>query len=115
MTVGEHRVEGSCPLDEAGAASMVEALRAQQQLPARDASFERMVVDLLLKISELYVDSGANSLTFESVHLHPTSYHVARVAMLCETPPDLKPRRESPGIDRRATFAQRHRSDQRLR
>lgn len=115
LTIGEVRMEGPIPLDATQARSMVERLQSHQKLPAKDPSFDRMVIDLLLKISEMYAESGAHSLTFESVHLHPTSYHIGSVAMQCETPLHVKPRRESEGVDRRATFTQRHRTDQRFR
>jgi len=115
VTIGETRAEGPIPLDETHARSMIDVLQSHQQLPAKDPSFDRMVIDLLLKISEMYVQSRAHSLVFESVHLHPASYHVGRVVMRCEAPLHVKPRRETNGNDRRVTFTQRHRTDQRFR
>ncbi len=115
LTIGQTRLEGPIPLDAAQARTMVEGLKMHQQLPGKDPSFERMVIDLLLKISEMYVESGAHSLLFESLHLHPASYHIGHVIMRCETPVHVKPRRESEGSDRRVTFTQRHRTDQRFR
>jgi len=114
LTMGETRMEASCPLDEGRASSLVHSLQEQKKLPADDGSFVRMLVDLLVKVSQMYAESEAYSLTLDSVHLHPDSYHIGRVVMLRETPLHVAPRRESEGKDRRATFSQRHRTDQRF-
>src|SRR5271157_4750850 len=50
LTMGEAHVECSCPPDEAQAASLVTALQTLQKLPAGDAGFDRMLVDLLVKV-----------------------------------------------------------------
>ena len=93
VTIDDVRASRPCPLDLANAASLVQSFRGKV-IPAHDESFDRMFEHLLMKISAMYVDTGAESLDFESVHLHQSAYHVGSVRLESIAHLNVKPRLE---------------------
>ena len=98
---------GRCPLDFVHASGIVEEFREGRLLP-HDTSFQHMFAHLLMKLSELYVASGANMLSISELHLHPASYHIEDLAIDGAGPRRLARRLEPDSHDRRAVFSHRH-------
>jgi hypothetical protein len=113
LTLQSVRFEAACPLDESHAMALVESFRESRLLPS-EPSFERMLAHLLMKVSAMYFDSGAQTLTLDRVHLHAASYFVGPVTLTRGKALHVKPRLESDSHDRHAVFAFRHGSDQKF-
>jgi hypothetical protein len=107
VTIGGLHATGACPLDRTGALAILETLRSGH-LISGDQSLEHMVANLLVKISEMYVDSDAERIIFESVHLHPTSYYIGRVQLKLSAPLHARKRLLPDAHDRHAIFSHRH-------
>jgi len=85
VSVEGARAASRCPVDALHAALMIEALRNQHALYDEDG-FERMLGELFIAVSRMFLESGASRLAFESMRLHPASYHAGRVTMRYRTP-----------------------------
>jgi hypothetical protein len=93
VTIDDVHASRPCPLEPSNAVSLVQSFHGSA-LATRDESFDRMLEHLLMKISAMYVDSGAESLNFNAVHLHKSAYHVGSVRLESIAPLNVKPRRE---------------------
>jgi hypothetical protein len=107
VSIGGIAATGHCPLDHVRAAAIVRALRKSCHMPS-DASFDHMLANLLVKLSGLYVDSGAKKMSISDLHLHPTSYHIGQLSIDRATRGHLIPRLDPDSHDRHAVFAHRH-------
>lgn len=107
FTIGDVLAQSLPPRDISEARRIVSKLRAEARLP-EDASFEHMLAELLVRISDMFEDSGATKLEFESLRLHPSSYHIGKVTLLHDKPLHLKARLEPDSHDRGAVFSHRH-------
>ena len=101
VTIAKRHFSRVCPLDRDHARSMVDAF-VNHHLLANDESMKQMIVHLLVKTSELYLESGAHELTFAPVHLHPSAYHIGGVDIAFhKREPHVKPRLAPDAHDRR--------------
>ncbi|MGC1380854.1 MAG: hypothetical protein WA814_07495 [Candidatus Baltobacteraceae bacterium] len=107
LTVAGATVTAPKPHDAGEARAIVDRLRAQGAIP-KDASFERMLADVLLKAARVFDDADANSLELAPLHLHPTSYGIGQVTLMHERPLRIKPRLDPDSHDRHAVFNHRH-------
>lgn len=107
MIVGDVRCAAHLPIDEERAVMMVETLIERHAVP-HEARFQHMLIDLLVRITRMYMAADATSLSLDPVHLHKNGYHVDRVVLTHERPLHLKPRVESTGRD--STFTHTHRN-----
>jgi hypothetical protein len=69
---------------------------------------ERMLAHLLVKISRMFRDCGADSLVFEAIHLHKSAYQIGKVRLASATPIHVKARLAHDTHDRHAIFDHRH-------
>ncbi|MDP9018192.1 MAG: hypothetical protein M3N19_07715 [Candidatus Eremiobacteraeota bacterium] len=93
IVAGVHRQIRECPISRDQAHAMVAELVQAGALP-KDASFGNLVEHLILAFSTMYVDSGIDSFHFPSVHMHPTSYEIAKGQIWRTQPLHLTPRRK---------------------
>lgn len=105
--------EALTPPDAQAARALVAKIRGEARLP-HDASFERMLADLFLRAAKLFAESGGTRLDLESLHLHPTAYHIGKVTLELEKPLHLQKRLDPDSHDRHAVFTHRHGSSARF-
>jgi len=106
VMIGEISALDTCPLNQERATALVQRFRGHG-LPAGDVRLERMFAHLLLKISELYIESKAVTLRCDHVHLHPTSYHIGKMHLTRVAPLSAKERAPH-AQQREAVFTHRH-------
>lgn len=94
-------------MDAGGAHEIVTPFLDAGALP-NDPRQVHMLEHLLVNASAMFVDSQAETLTFESIRLHETAYHIGSVVLLRNAPGHLKPRLAPDSHDRHAVFAHRH-------
>jgi hypothetical protein len=104
LAVGGHEVKSQLPHSDEDARRVVALLLAQHAI-SDDHSFEHMLADLLLKITKLFDECGATRLELSPLHLHATSYHIEKAALLHEKPLRITRRLEPDSHDGALTIA----------
>jgi hypothetical protein len=90
VAVGRSSVAGRCPVEYSHAQALVAAFRRKGHFPEHP-SFEHMVAKVLEQISDMYLDGHLQTLSIGELRLHPTAYHISRVAAHRASPPYVKP------------------------
>jgi hypothetical protein len=98
IQIGDREVTVHCPVTEELAAEAIRRLQAARVVHS-DASFASMFANLLIELSKLYVETGAQTLSIQRLHLHPTSYHIDGISIEPPRALHAKPRR-SPNAGR---------------
>ncbi len=102
LRIGRRLSSGPCPMNESEAKTLVEEFRLAHLLP--DVFKEdRTLVHLLVKCSQLYVESGLTRLHL-ACHLTPRGYRVNEAHMLSERALTAPLRLEPHAHDRKAVF-----------
>lgn len=92
VQIGDRDMFAHCPVTQERADELVRRFQDENTVP-QDFSFAAMFANLLTKISKLYVESGARTLSIRRLHLHPTSYHIDDISMEPKSVLYVKPRR----------------------
>jgi hypothetical protein len=96
VQIGERDVAAHCPVTEDRATEVVRRFQDDHTVP-HDAGFAAMFANVLTKLSKLYVESGARTLSVTRLHLHRTSYHIDDLSMEPKSALYVKPRRSPDG------------------
>jgi hypothetical protein len=89
------------PLGEAGAAILADHLNGNHH-PANSENGRRMLEHVLLRASNMFVESGIDTFHLD-VRLHDNSYTVVHASMTAKKPPHLKKRLSPHAHDRKGT------------
>ncbi|HKU66235.1 MAG TPA: hypothetical protein VJP85_00510 [Candidatus Baltobacteraceae bacterium] len=103
LKISGHRASRACPLTESDAESLVAEFHTERALEA-DTQADRTIVQLLMKCSKLYQDSGISELHLV-MYLTPQGYRTHAVYMLRARSVSIR-RKLAPGTRPRPAFTE---------